>query len=63
VNPIIYVFVVTVLSLFATVFHIGVYFGRTKDEEKPPLDWIAVMPYAFSGLWGLIIILKNGVVV
>ena len=62
-NPIIYVIVITILSLFAMVFYIGVHFGRTKDEEKPALDWVAMLPYAISGIWGLIVIIKNGVVV
>jgi len=62
VSPIIYVSIITVLSLFATVFHIGVYFGRAKDEEKPFLNWFAVLPYGFSGVWGVIVILQNGMV-
>ena len=61
-TPIAYTIVITVLCLFALVFHLGIYYQKTRDqEEKQAVDILAILPYGFAGCWGLSIIITRAV--
>lgn len=62
----IFTIVLTILSLFASAFRIGVYYNQSKTsttEDSTALDILPIVPYGIAGSWGLVVIISNGVMV
>lgn len=63
-NPIIFLITVTMLCVATFLIQIGVYLHKLRTtKEKSVFDVLPMVPYGFIGLWGLIVIIKNGVII
>ncbi len=59
----VFLIVVTILCVCSTVFHTGVYYNKIMTtEDRSLFDLLPVLPYGIAGFWGLIIIIKTGVI-
>jgi hypothetical protein len=64
VNSYIFTVAVTILCGSAFLIQVGIYYNKLMTtEEKDTFDILPMIPYGIIGVWGLLVILKNGVVV